>query len=288
MLINKISFPYPVLNNADDVNGEFGFNFDVELSPETIILTVKINLDNDSFKKLLKEKKVAFCLEVHNSQAFFRESYVFEDYDKKFTLLSKNLRGKVDVYLYIIAIDNIKDYSLSEFNSDYIGYVFDILKGEKLAMGGHGFFMAEKTWADFMSVSSFIEIQGGPNKEGPAKYNLDNDDKVLVILSKEDYKKYQMVYTNEDIAYIFHSAIVYPALIYILSCIVINKDSDNYKQTNWYLYLTQRFANEPNSKNITDLDITEISEFAQKLLKNPLSRSLSSIDKLRKYNSDID
>ena len=123
MLINKISFPYPVLNNADDVNGEFGFNFDVELSPETIILTVKINLDNDSFKKLLKEKKVAFCLEVHNSQAFFRESYVFEDYDKKFTLLSKNLRGKVDVYLYIIAIDNIKDYSLSEDEMRVVEYL---------------------------------------------------------------------------------------------------------------------------------------------------------------------
>jgi len=270
MLINKISFPYPVLNIIDDIEGDFDFTFDVKLSPDIIILDLKINLINDSLHKLIVEKKAAFCLEIQNTQTFFRESCIFSEKNKFLTLKSDDLRGKVVVFVYIVALQDIKNYSLKEFNQDYSNYSFEISKGDTLALGGHGFFMAEKSWADFMSVSSFMEVQKGNFKTGPVQYNL-NESKVLVILSEEDYKKYSNVYKNDEFLNVFLAVIVYPALLYLLSYIIINPDE--HKDNGWYLSLMQRCANEPKLGKISEWQISDIVEKAQELLKDPKEKT---------------
>lgn len=278
MNINKISFPQPVLGVADDVEGQLSFNFNVQLSPDEIVLNVDVKLTNVSLQQLVDKEELAFCLEIQCPETFFRQSEFFFDKHKKITLPSDKLRGKVSVNLYLISMKNIKDYRLETFNQDYLGYHFEISKGEVLGIGGSGYFMAEKSWADFMSVSSFMEIQQGDYKQGPVKYDLEQD-KIVIWLSKMDYKKYQQVYRDDNLANVFHTAIAYPALIYVLSYIISSKDFQ-YDEKSWYLHLRQRSRNEKNLKDISEWEIHEVADIAQQLLKNPLDRTLSGIEEI--------
>lgn len=277
MKTNKVSFPHPVLGISDDVEGDFSFTkpIQVQLTREEVLLTADIQLTSASLERLLDEEAVAFCLEIHNPKTLFKRSVFFFKKNKEISLPSSKLRGKVEVGLYIVAMRDIKNYALNEFNPDYSNYNFNIAKGEVLGFGGSCRFIAEKSWIDFMSVSSFMEIQKGDYKEGPVKYNLEGD-KVIVELSETDYDKYRQVYFDDPLANIFHTAIAYPALIYTLSYIISSKE-EYFKEQDWYLYLEQRGANEENLRDITQWEIDEVADIAQQLLENPLTRTLSGM-----------
>ncbi len=278
MKINSLSFPHPVLGIGDDVSGNYSVECQVELGRETATLHIRQKLSNRTMESLILDKKAVYNVEVHCRQSLYRKSFLFSQKEHKISIASAELLNKVEVIFFINAAVDIANYCIDGSNADYDGYSFEVTKGDILAYGGSVDFPAEKDWQAFMAVTSFMDIRDYPSEEGPVLYEL-TQEKVVIRLAKKDYEKYNSVRTAQYLYPIFHSSIAYPALLFALTNM---KRSDDYGNSKWFLNLQWRLENEPELGRY-DIDrIDDIPKIAQAILRNPIERSLTGMEKIRK------
>jgi hypothetical protein len=278
MKINNLSFPHPVLGIGDDVSGNYSVECQVELGRETATLHIKQTLSNKTLEGLILDKKAVYNVEVHCRQSLYRKSFLFSQKEHKISIASFDLLNKVEVNFFINAACDITNYCIDGSNTDYNGYSFEIAKGDILAYGGSVNFPAEKDWQSFMAVTSFMDIREYPAEEGPVLYEL-TQEKVVIQLAKKDFEKYNSVRTAQYLYPIFHSSIAYPALLLALANM---KRAEEYGNSRWYLNLQWRLENEPELGRY-DIDrVDDIPKIAQVILRNPIQRSLISMEKIRR------
>lgn len=279
MKINSLSLPHPVLGVGDDVDGTYTAETQVELGREQIILKVKQNLSNRTLDRLIQEHKAAFNVEVHCQQTVYRRSFLSFVRDTTIMIPARSLLNKVNVYFYITAVQDIPDYQIDGANEDYKGYTFEISKGDILAYSDPIDFPAEKDWQAFMAVTSFMEIQEYSQDEGPLLFSL-TQDKIVVQMAKADYKKYFSFKKAQYLYPIFHSSIVFPALIYTLT--MMTKNVSEYESSKWFQNLKWRLDHEDGLRKYDIEQPDHIPKIAQEILKNPVTRSLAGMVNIQK------
>lgn len=276
MQVADLSLPTPVLGISDDVDGRFEVMPDIILGRDEILIKVKYFLANPSLERLISEGKAEFVTEISCSETIYRHAFKTSDKNQEIKLESDLLRDKVELSHWIVVSSDIPDYCPENANRDYSGYIFGVENGDVLAYGKSHIFLAEKSWLEFMSVSSFMVIRKDEREYGPANYDLHND-QIKIWLAKDDFERYRHAKTEPNLAPIFHSAIVLPALIYVLSELVVH--TEGYSGRKWYLHLMMRKENDEQLKNI-NWDLDKVPFIAQTLLKNPLNRSFEGIESL--------
>lgn len=271
MKINNLSLPHPVLGVGDDVRGSYNADLQVELDTEKISLRINQSIFNRTLKSLIESKKAAFAVEVNCSQTFYRKSFLRNEDNYVIEIPSVELRNRVLVNFYITAEQDISDYQIDESNEDYNGYKFDITKGDVLAYGGFTSFNAPKDWQALIAVTSFMQIQEYDKPEGPVQFVL-TQDKVVIQMSKNDYKRYSEYKEARNLYPIFHGSFVFAALLHVLYSMHASKEE--YSDMDWYQTLEERFETEEKFKGLDINQISHIPEIAQRLLDNPVYREL--------------
>jgi len=279
MQIHNISFPHPVLGIRDDVVGsEYLAELTVSTGKKVTTLTVKQVLTNSTLNKLISEGKAVFCLQLNCRQTLFRDTYEFKDYQKEISVKTENLRNKVLTDFYIVAKGNIHEYSIEGANQDYEGYKFEIEKGDVLAFGGSGEFLAVKDWEMLKGCKSFMEIIKGDKKSGPFEVFLSGE-QVVITLSWDDYDRYYAYSDQTNLSGIFHSSIVLPVLTYVISELTSSK-GERYEDCKWYQVLEFMKAEDEILKKIDWSDPANVPLIAQTLLEFPLTRALNNLNDL--------
>jgi hypothetical protein len=279
MRINSLSLPHPVLGLSDDVEGAYDVKLNVQLGREEIVLNLEHLLKNNSIKSLIEQKKAIFCVEINCPKTFYRNTYLNGLESQEIKIPSHLLRDKVECDFFITACVNISDYSIAESNSDYDGVLFYIENGDVLATGGHTSFLAEKEWQAYKAVSNFMEIiQDQDREEGPIKIDLSSE-KIVIHMPKNDYARYNKIRKAPDFEATFHASLVLPTLIYALTQMV-GQHRETYSGFKWFDILDYRKSNDENLKHLNWSDPTVIPELAQRLVENPLKRSMESIENI--------
>lgn len=269
MKVKNISFPYPVLGNEDDVNGNFDVRFFQTLRRDKIQLRLNFSLENKTLEKLLKKKKVAFSAEVECSNTFFRKVFISEEQVKTFEFPSSNVRELVTVKFYIRALEDISDYVNDDCHEDYNGFEFEVSRGDILAMGGVTSFIADKNFDPLKPViSSFIAIRKGHDKDGPMYAEYDNPEKIVIMLSQSDWDKYSDIKPKRWVVGMLHSAIVLPVLIEAIT--LVHQDNSEYRDNHWF----NRLQVILQQQNLPDDDPLPS---AQKILSLPVTRAMDGV-----------
>lgn len=279
MIQTNDSYPHPVLNHNDDIDGIFKYKLSHYNDINFFYFIVNFELDNEDLENIIKEGKAVYILEFHCSQTFYREAFTYSGKEKnEFRIEADKLKDMVYVEGYIVAKSNIEQYSNSRANNDYNGFTFSISKGDTLAIGGTVSFIASKDYDALNAASSIMQINEGDKKYGEMEIDLSGD-KIVIFLCKSDYQLYAL-YKKDKAAYkIFHSMIVLPVLIEALY--KMSNSGSSLTGVRWYQILNKKLGKENLS-----LDGNFIS-IAQKLLDNPLSRSFEGLDYRLIENGDI-
>lgn len=268
-MITAKSYPYPVLGSADDIEGVFNPSFHVTLSPEVVLVEYSIDLRNETIETLLSQGIVVYAIQVECKSTFFRKTFTSSKNIGNFEIPSQRLREKVTVSFNICAVHSIPNYQPKGCHPDYSGLAFSIEKGDILADGGEGTFIAEKSFDPLSApVSSFMKIQPASYSNGPMQVDAENDD-IIIRLSKDDYDKF-LALKDIDTANL-HASVVFPALVDVLHSMNTNKDS-SIESYSWYMRLTEICR-------VRKIDIEDELNAAQTLLGNPLERNF--IDQMR-------
>jgi hypothetical protein len=272
------SFPYPVLGNGDDIDGEFSFTLDYTLEPKEVILDLHFTLFHETIQQLVAEDKARFIVEVSCKATFFREVFESKGNYATFTVAASDLRGQVAVSAFICTTVDVAGYDPANVHPDLSGGVTDLAAGELLADGGTGSFVAEKDFDPMRApISSFMRIREGSARTGPALIEYQNE-KILIQLAKDDYAAYQTLRGWDGVSGILHAAVVLPVLIDTLH--LMQSSTREYQDYEWYGRI-QQICNQKQ------LNMSEPLESAQKLLALPLTRSFRGIKKLAEVEVDV-
>jgi hypothetical protein len=286
MKILNLSLPHPVLGLNDDVSGEYTPNIEAAPTEDFFIFKVNHNLKNDAIERLIYDKKAQFCVEINCPATVYRRCFVSYDSFQEIKISQEFLRNKFEVTFFITATQHIPNYSNDSFSYDYEGSIFDIEEGDVIAYGGETKQFAVKDWLSLKSIKSFMTIKKDLDSDGNMSIQL-SPDKIIVMISEEDYKKYCSLIGTENISSIFHSSIVFPALIYTLNQMADPNKNENYENYSWYEYLLLRKENDTGLQQLDWTDQEHIVRIAQKILNKPINRLLEAIEKQNKDLEEI-
>ncbi len=275
MAATSKSYPFPVLGNEDDIKGLFKPAMRYTLEPNVVVIECEFELSNSSVEKLIAEKKASYLAQVECGNTFYRRTFITHDPKLKVEIDAGDLRDRVDVSFSVCATADIKDYSPDGIHPDLAGEPTSVEKGDVLADGGTGSFMADKTFDPLKApVSSFMKIKEAAETSAPMTIDYGGD-QILIKLSKDDYKNY--VYARKYAVATLHSTLVLPALVDALY--VINKDDGTYDGSPWFSRIKQICRER-------DIDITDPLTAAQRMLGKPVERGLKEIKTLSSDNGE--
>lgn len=268
MAASAKSYPHPVLGNEDDLQGKFNPQMSYTLRPYRVDIEYNVDLQNKTLEKLAKSKKAYFALEVECPATFFRQMFTYYSNKGTIEIDAAKLRERVTVSFYLCAATTIDNYRPDGLHADYGDLSFRIEKGDVLADGGSGSFIATKTFDPHRApVRSFVKIQKGTHK-GPMRVDYENE-KILIELSPEDWEQY--VGAGKSGVGNLHASVVFPVLVDALYA--LRDRSSDYGSFEWFDRL-QTICVEQR------IDTDDPLKGAQQILNNPVSRGLTELRSL--------
>ncbi len=259
MSVNLKSYPFPVVNNENDVSGRFIPEIKKEAYPDYYLLPYSLELTNASLMAYIKAHQAEFVIQISCSNTFYRQ--VFRSYETSGTieLPSTKLREKVEVSFYVCATADIHDYTLDGLHPDYAGETFSVERGDVLALGGTTSFTADKTYDPLNApIDSLFRFKPGMQK-ATTEVELD-DDKIVVVLPEEDFIL-QGQAGQSNLSSIIHASVVLPVLVHAIQQLNDGKVDDHA----W----AERVREIARDRSITLVDPLIA---AQKILGNPIDR----------------
>ncbi|WP_274649017.1 hypothetical protein [Paenibacillus humicola] len=280
MQINYRQYPHPVLSYfADDViDSDFQASLKSSKTQNTYIFEAQCVTSSDGINQLIEEKKACFAFHFECSTTRYRKLFKSFDSDFSFQLSADSLEGKVQICSFILAAENVEQYSLPEFHPDYEGHTFYIKKGDVLAVDAERTFFAEKEYDPLKRVPSIFSVQ--PNRgENAPPFDMDSSGhKIIIKLSADNFEYYKTISLNQNLQPLLSSLIIMPALVSILEIIKNSVDQEvELEECRWYRVIRSRLKElgieTENKSTFSDSTVA----VAQKLIGEPLNTSLLAL-----------
>lgn len=273
------SYPHPVLDHTDDVIAEFaGRNIVQESAVDHIELRFDLLWSENHLRQLVEECKAILFARWKCPRTLRLQSAqlaLLADYGNSrrygFAIPQVEVAGEIEIDVVIAAITSIDNYTLDTFNEDYGGIGFDIQPGDILATYGPLRIHADKLWDPMQppleSCFKFVRDDGATSDVSVDL--LSDPDQVIVNMSPRVYQSFAMMTGNPDVQI---ATVVLPALITALQKIQDDSDdADAYRSTSWGRALGELITR----YGVSNLD--PLNQ-AQKILENPISKSLTKLE----------
>lgn len=279
MRLSARSFPHPVLGNRDDVPGA-AFQATIEMSTDrqSVYLQTDTACSCEALNALLSAGHATRVLHVECSNTLFRRAYEFREQQHRISIPADSLNDAVEVNVFVRAADRIPDYVIPEAHPDYAGAVFDVRRGDILAVGEGQVFHIESSFDSLSRIGSIMQISESP-KDGDLPMELTFDqDKIVIFLSKSDFADYKILKLNAAVRGPLTTTIVLPVLVEALH--ILREESEGMDDPRrWVRALSRRLESLDLSADMQPLHL------AQRLLELPVKRALSSSRMLAEASS---
>jgi hypothetical protein len=182
---SNISYPYPILDTSDDIEGEFIINAVVSSNNESLIINLENYLiTNEYFNNLLQNKYLKLVVKAYCSSTMF--SKTFENI-KVIEIDFNTIATSLNLEFLLIANRDIENYYDNTFNSDYLdilnGNGFLVKKGSILGNGGE--MKIPLTNIFTQGLKGIIQFEAR-NEIYPISFDLDGNKIVIYYPKKEN------------------------------------------------------------------------------------------------------
>lgn len=274
-------YPHPVLWDKVDDYKTSKFDCEINMKREIKRFSFEINfkLDNKELENMIEQNLAEFVIHIESPSSSYRTLEKTNSKNLKITLLDEKLLGKISLCPFILAKQDIRNYYNSDWNQEYKGYKFQILKGSILAIGSQQSFSVDKEIEGLSDLPSIFTIYKKETTELiPIEIEI-NSDKIKIGMNITDYEKYSPTkFGTEDSINIVNSFLIFPALIYIFER--IKENLEDYEEYRWFKAI-ERIFHKYSLKLDSDLISSKSSlELAQKLMSFPVSKALISLENL--------
>lgn len=272
------NFPYPVLcaGSSDYVEASFNIQQITPIKAEgfEIYVNIEYDLECSGLEKLIMEGKAEVYSYIFCAETSYRRTSKFSDKILNMSLSKKELSGKVTIGTYIIALDDINEFTCEELNKDFWSGGADINKGDKLAIGDEIAFSLD-SYDPLRPVKSIFQFQKAPDNK--VSFFLDwNGNKIIVYFNQELWNKYLEVARANELKSYIPALIIIPALIETFIYMKQNCGEDYIKEKNWYKSIDRQLRLKKIDLQTTDRSLFDI---ANDMLHNGVLTALNCVER---------
>lgn len=271
-------FPYPVLSTLSDDYIKCGFITEVRAVKDIndIVFYLNILMDNDEIQGLIADGKMEYVFHIECSQTSYRSIVGMVELEKIKRIPESKLNGKVTICSFIVAKEDLKNYTNKSFNSDYGDMNFNIEKGSIVAIGGQTNVEIIKETEELSKIASIISIIRLDTDENIGMKIEISRDKITIQLPNETFYNYRNSVNMPLFQPVLHSMIIMPALIYVFENLK-NAGIEEYETYRWFKAIDRILKKSNIELNNDSLDNKPSYELAQMLLDLPIDRALKSL-----------
>ena len=276
-------YPYPVLAsfNDDYKNSKFHVKADCVLDGFDVCINYSIELINPLIQELISKGKACFVFHLESARTGFREAKETDKLNGRIVIKDSRLNGDLSFCPFIIAKESITGYFNSDFNEDYTEPV-TLERGYLIAIGNQNVWPITKNNVDLLNSSSPFKIGLNPDESvSNMVVDFESQPKIRILLSSKDLSCYKNMNNTPELKSILNSAVVVPALIYVLSELKQCEDMEtSFGSLSWYLSLKESYRKNFRKDITVDLANDNIFELAQKMLKTPINDAFEDLTTL--------
>lgn len=275
-------YSYPVLSAMyDDYIGS-NFNIKVKAYKKTKNLSLIINCDlnNDDLLALINKEKAKIICHFECPKTKLRYTKDLKIGDNDFDIPNADINEQLQLVAFVVAKEDLKDYTSKAFNPDYSNVKFNIETGSVLAISNQPDVPIEKNIYDLSNVPSIISIVPY-NSETDHKIYIDMDDnnKIMVRLQKNDYQNCAELGRGvSDYTPILHSMIIIPALTHVFD--ILKSDIEtfhSYEDKRWFKSLSKKIESLNKKMDYDELKNQDSLSLAQEIIESPLESALKNL-----------
>ncbi len=281
MNISDRIFTYPVLSNEKDdyVRSKFSAQVNYKASVNSLALDVEFSLDCNSLQKIIDDDQAEFVLHLECSSTGYRKIFKSEYSALQCHIPISKINGKLEILALIIAKSDLNDYSSDDFVSDFSDEKFNIDKASILAYENLPTFEFAKNSEEYNKGDSiFLIYKITSDEKEKMKVSLESP-KIRIGLGAEEHRLYFNQGNKPLMQPIFHSLIIFPALVYAFSELKIEGAIEEYRLRDWYQSLELSYANKGINLEDEIVEKTAI-ELAQEAMDFPINKAFESIPML--------
>jgi len=269
-------YPYPVLAEYSDdyKTGSYEVNIDLTKEGYNIKLHFLATLTSNSLKTLIQEGKAKYVYHMECAQTGFRQVLITNKIDDSYLLSNKSVSGKLQICPFIVAVEDLTDYTATEFHEDYEGQTFNVETGCVMAVGRMVTAEISKDIDDMANTPSVFSIIR--NADASCRQMLVEmfGRKIVIKLPLEDYYSYKSLRCTPQAQSILNAITIIPALTYVLSELKIMSVEDRMENRDylWYKSIKKALLTQFDCDlESTDFNNQNTIELAQKLINDPIS-----------------
>ncbi|MCH5264793.1 MAG: hypothetical protein J1F02_02760 [Lachnospiraceae bacterium] len=275
-------YPYPVLAyfNDDYIDSKFEVIGQCEKNGYDIEVKINVLLENQKLFEMIKEGKALIVYHLECSQSGYRNIHRTDQLQDRVTVKASLLNGELHVCTFILANENLNDYYNDKFNPEYTKPIKFIEKGCVLAVGKQFNWNITKVKSDLLKSSSpFRIIKNMDPNVSEMIVEYESSHHIIIKLNEKDLAIYKSMRDDPGVRDILNSAIVVPALVYVLGELAFTDESTleaEFGNQSWYLSIKQTL--EKNFKiKMSSLKGENIFSLAQRMLRTPINNALEQL-----------
>lgn len=275
-------FSYPVLTSMNDdyVNCFFKTTIKAMKRVRNLQISIECELDNSELLNLLEVSKAEIICHIECSKTKLRYIEKLELGINNIEIDSRFINENIEIVTFIIAKEDIIDYSSSKFNKDYNNTCFKIDRGQILAIASQVDIPIMKDIYDLSDVPSIITIV--PSNVKYMEVNMD-DHKIMIKLPKRDFDNYSIFGKSISMhTPILHSMVIVPTLTHVIDELIKrNDDFEGYSDRRWFGVLKKKIESLNYDFNSDTMGRIGSLQLVQEILESPLSVALENLPQLK-------
>lgn len=262
----RISYPYPVLGNSDDLQGTFEPAMECMPDEDLYTLEIVMGLNHSTVAELIENRDATYAVEIICRKTFYRRTFLTHEPVLLIAIPADELRDLVEVSFDVVAINGATDYLPTGTHPDLAGDPFTLESGDVIATGGTASFVADPAFDPMhASAASFVKIHQVHTQEEAMSVDYEGDFLIIGLSSSafDDYLK-----AREFAPEVVHSAVVLPVLVAALE--QIDNGEADFAGYGWF----DRLQEMRSTRGLTEETPLRA---AQDLLGDPVSRCLAGL-----------
>lgn len=276
MEIKAKLYPYPVLSHFSDdyKTGEYDVSIDVIRDGYNLRIDFLAALTSNGLKDLIKSGQSQYVYHLECAQTGFRTVVQTNNSSASYVISNKSVNGKLQICPFIVASQDIQNFSTPDFHDDYLGISFDIEAGCIMAAGKMVVADISKDIDDLTNTPSIFSIVRNADVNCKEMLVDMSGRKIIIKLPMADYYSYKSLSQTPSAQATLNSLTIIPALTYVLSELKIMTKDERIENADslWYKALSKTLLTQFGC----DIESDEFSNsnsivLAQKLINNPIS-----------------
>lgn len=278
MLSSNTCFPYPVLRPIieDYKTTVFKDEHTIQAGNDCFHIRTNFSVNNTEISQMIRSGALSFALYIYCQTTMFRKlEYVSAITD--YRLAAGDVHHSVEVTPCIVALQDIPEFHIEDFDIDYDGIMFNIEQGDIIGIGNKHLFDANYADDIIKEGSPIIDIEA--SDENYLKLVFESPH-IIARLPREQCTNYWNCNGSVEKYALLHSVITIPALTQAITIIARDDMHPTFSEYAWFvtinLQLKKMARTDAEYQNLLEHPVTT----AEKIMANNSSASLLAINNM--------